>query len=61
MSLDTRGRSPPTLLCYLSVPTRKLPVQTETALFEHSLINCLVVRKVGEPFNSDGSHRYLRR
>jgi hypothetical protein len=36
-------------------------VQTETALVEHSLINCLVVRKVGEPFNSDGSHRYLRR
>lgn len=36
-------------------------MQTETGLVEHSLINCLVVKKGGESFNSGGSRRYLRR
>ena len=36
-------------------------MQTETALVEHLLMKCLVVKKVGESLNSGGSRRYLRR
>ncbi len=36
-------------------------MQTETALVEHLLIKCLVVKKVGESLTSGGSRRYLRR
>ncbi len=48
-------------LCYLSATTRRPPVQTETALVEHLLMKCLVVKKVGESLDSGGSRRYLRR
>ncbi len=48
-------------LCYLSTTTGRPPVQTETALVEHLLMKCLVVKKGGESLTSGGSRRYLRR